>query len=120
VLVAHTIGIDVLDLGTGLPYIGDMPARTSPTRIKRPRKLTPHVPIKALRIVRGWTLEQLSDALKEQTGLSPGKGTLSAIESSQRGISVDLMEALEAVYKLEPGMISTTYDAQRTKRKAVA
>jgi hypothetical protein len=27
---------------------------------------------------------------------------------------------LEAVYKLEPGMISTTYDAQRTKRKAVA
>jgi transcriptional regulator with XRE-family HTH domain len=72
--------------------------------------MPPHVPLGALRTVAGLSLEQLARRLSEETDCSPGRGTLCAIESGDRGASLDLLNALEYVYKLKPGTISTTYE----------
>lgn len=100
-----------------------MPARTlnaprkSPKRKRRP---PPHVPIGALRRVAGISLEQLAKRIAEETDCAPGRGTLCAVESGDRGASLDLLHALETVYGLDHGTISTTWvprDPRGSSRK---
>jgi transcriptional regulator with XRE-family HTH domain len=79
--------------------------------------MPPHVPLGALRTVAGLSLEGLAKQLAEKTHCAPGRGTLSAIESGQRGASLDLLHALETVYGLEHGTISTTWEPRAPRGK---
>ena len=103
-----------------------MAARTTysrSSRQERPRRIPPHVPLGALRHVAGWSLEKLGEEIAKHGVSRPDKGTLSAIESGLRGISVDLLNAIEAAYGLKPGTISTSYEPRpnrRTSKEAVA
>jgi hypothetical protein len=108
----------VLASGRGLPYIGHMPARPANLgrRRKRPVRIPPHVPIKALRLVACISQDELADRIFEITGKRPTKGSLSAIESGLRGPSVELIAALEEAYGLNPGTISTTYRPRAAQR----
>lgn len=104
---------DVLAFTVCLPYIRNMPARTtnSPRKTpKRKRRIPPHVPVGALRLAVGWSLDRLAKEMAENTECAPGRGTLCAIESGDRGASLDLLHALETVYGLPHGTISTTYE----------
>jgi transcriptional regulator with XRE-family HTH domain len=77
---------------------------------RRGKQPPPHVPIKALRKVTGITLDRLADEIGRVTGeVAPSRGTLSAIESGARGASQELLDAIEQVYGLDPGTITTTY-----------
>ena len=74
------------------------------------RKTTPpHVSLKTLRVALGLTLHEVTLRVEEITGDRPTKGALSAIENGHRGISAELLAALERAYNLEPGSITTTY-----------
>lgn len=100
-----------------------MPARTanSPRKTpKRERRLPPHVPLSALRTVAGWSLDNLAKQLAEKTPCSPGRGTLCAIEKGDRGASLDLLHALETVYGLEDGTISTTWQPMAPRGKSAS
>jgi hypothetical protein len=102
----------ILAFGQGLPYIGHMPTRPANIGRRRQKRTPPHVPIKALRLVANWTLDDLADAigaLQDPDVERPSRGTLSAIESGTRGASTELLTAIEQVFRLEPGMITTTY-----------
>lgn len=98
-----------------------MPARTpnSPRKTpKRTRRIPPHVPVGALRIAAGWSLERLAKEMAERTECAPGRGTLCAIESGDRGASFDILHALESVYGLPHGTISTTYEPRAPRGKS--
>lgn len=98
-----------------------MPARTINSPRKTPRRekrVPPHVPIGALRSAAGWSLEDLAQNLAEKTNCAPGRGTLCAVESGARGASIDLLNALEVVYGLKPGTISTTWDPKAPRGKS--
>lgn len=73
----------------------------------------PHVPIKALRIVAGITLDVLATEIGQITGRKPARGTLSAIESGIRGASTEMLRAIEQAYALPSGMVTTDYDPRR-------
>lgn len=78
---------------------------------------TPHVPIKGLRIAAELSIEALIAKIKVVTDREYTKGAISGIENGHRGASPDLLAALERVYKLPPGFISTTYKP-RSRRAA--
>lgn len=75
----------------------------------RAKRTPPHVPLKALRIVARITLDQLADELAELLDERPTRGTLSAIESGSRGASTELISAIEQVYGLDAGTVTTSY-----------
>lgn len=75
----------------------------------RAKYIPPHVPLRALRIVAGMSLETLADHVGEITGTTPSRGSLSAVETGARGASAEILNAIEAVFGLEPGTIDTTY-----------
>lgn len=98
-----------------------MPARTinSPRRTpKRTRRVPPHVPLGALRRVAGLSLDQLAKRMAEETDCAPGRGTLCAIESGDRGASLDILHALELVYGLPDGTISTTWEPRAPRGRS--
>lgn len=82
----------------------------------RSPKPSPCVPIRYVRQAANLTLEEVSQRLQESTGRIYGKGTLSAVESGQRGASSELLEALEAAYELPAGSIQTEYQPRAPRR----
>lgn len=76
---------------------------------RRTKVNPPHVPIRALRIVLGIPLDTLAAEIEKITGVKPSRGTLSAIESGNRGASTEMLHAIERAYGLEPGMVTTNY-----------
>ena len=85
---------------------------------QREKKTPPHVTLKVLRIALGKTLDEVSGRVFEITGDRPTKGALSAIENGHRGVSAELLSALEQAYGLEPGSITTTYRPRVTPHLA--
>lgn len=81
---------------------------------QREKKTPPHVSLKTLRLALGMTLHEVAMRVEEITGDKPTKGALSAIENGHRGISAELLAALEQAYNLDPGAITTTYKPRPT------
>lgn len=79
---------------------------------RRP-KTPPHVTLRGLRKASGMTLEQVCEAASEALGLPPEKriqrGSLSLIESGQRGASQQMLDALAVAYGMDPGDIVTDF-----------
>ncbi len=88
-------------------------ARRRYTRQRKP-KVPPHVSLKTLRLALKLTLDDIADRIEENRGDRPTRGALSAAESGLRGVSAELLAALEEAYGLEPGMITTTYRPRAT------
>ena len=107
----------MLAYGQGLPYIGQVPTNRAKVGHRRPKRTPPHVPIKALRLVANWTLDDEADALAQRLDSRPTRGALSAIESGTRGASPEILRALEDVYGLEPGMVTTDYRPRMSPKK---
>ncbi|MCT7373187.1 hypothetical protein A7R75_29785 [Mycolicibacterium llatzerense] len=61
-----------------------------------------------------WDLDDICDRVEETNGDRPARGTLSAIENGVRGVSAELLAALEAAYKLPRGSITTDYTPRTT------
>ncbi len=61
-----------------------------------------------------WDLDDVCDRVEALTGDRPARGTMSAIESGARGVSAELLSALEQAYKLPAGSITTTYQPRNT------
>lgn len=80
---------------------------------QRPAKTPPHVTLRGLRKATGMTLEQVCEAASQALGLPPEKrvqrGTLSLIESGQRGASQQMLDALAIAYGMDPGDIVTDF-----------
>lgn len=56
-----------------------------------------------------WDLDDVADRIEAINGDRPARGTLSAIENGVRGVSAELLAALETAYQLPPGSITTDY-----------
>jgi transcriptional regulator with XRE-family HTH domain len=98
-----------------------MPARTinAPRKTaKRKRRPPPHVPIGALRLAAGLSLDALAKRMAAETDCAPGRGTLCAIESGDRGASLDILHALETVFGLPDGMITTSWEPREPRGKS--
>lgn len=76
---------------------------------QREKVTPPHISLKTFRIALGLTLHEVTLRVEEITGDRPTKGALSGIENGHRGVSAELLAALERAYNLEPGSITTTY-----------
>lgn len=87
---------------------GSVAARRRYTQ-QREKRTPPHVSLKTLRVALNLTLHEVGLRVEAITGDKPTKGALSAIENGHRGISAELLTALEQAYNLEPGSITTTY-----------
>ena len=81
----------------------------------------PHVSLQAYRLALKkidpegrWDLDDICDRVEETNGDRPARGTLSAIENGVRGVSAELLAALEAAYKLPRGSITTDYTPRTT------
>ena len=78
----------------------------------------PHLSIADLRARLDLSLEEVCEQISTKTELrKPSRGTLSAIESGARGVSVEMLRGLETVYGLREGSLTTTYEPRR--RQAV-
>lgn len=79
----------------------------------RASKTPPHVTLRGLRKATGLTLEQVCEAASEALGLPPERrirrGSLSLIESGQRGASQQMLDALAVAYGMDPGDIVTDF-----------
>lgn len=75
------------------------------------RKVTPpHVSLGDMRVATGMTIDQVIAGIAEVTGRKPlTRGAISGIENGHRGASQDLLRAMEIVYGLREGAITTTY-----------
>lgn len=75
----------------------------------------PHVSIRSLRKSRGLHLQEVCAQVDlHLAGPKPfTKGALSAIERGHRGASAQVINALERVYGLERGDITTTYQPRQ-------
>ena len=98
-----------------------MPKETQARRYPRKRnpKVPPHIAVGVLRRVCGLKLDDVCDQVEEITGDRPTRGALSAIENGHRGASAELIAALEMVYGLNPGDITTNYVPRNTPHIAV-
>jgi hypothetical protein len=76
---------------------------------QREKKTPPHVSLKTLRLALNKSQTDVTERVHEITGDKLTKGALSAIENGHRGVSAELLTALEMAYGLEPGSITTTY-----------
>ncbi len=80
---------------------------------QRQAKTPPHVTLRGLRKATGMTLEQVCNAASEAMGMPEDKriqrGTLSLIESGQRGASQQMLDALAVAYGMDPGDIVTDF-----------
>jgi transcriptional regulator with XRE-family HTH domain len=87
---------------------------------QRKKVVPPHVPIKGLRVAAGLSMDQLIAKLAVVSDRTYTRGAISAVELGHRGASPELLSALERVYGLDPGMISTTYEPKTSGRREVA
>ena len=99
--------------------IEGVPKAANQTR-RRPTHTPPHIPLKQYRVALGVTLVDVGQAVAEVTGKrAPTQGTLSAIESGLRGVSPEMLVALNAAYTelcgLEPGSIAIDYEARAAR-----
>lgn len=78
---------------------------------QRSPRTPPHVSLRALRRASNLTLEQVAESVSEVLGPKHkvNRGSISAIESGTRGASVQMLQALEIAFGLEPGDIDTSY-----------
>lgn len=109
------------------PLQAPQPRQAPPNTTRRPRtrgrqhRPVPHVPtpegppipLREYRVVRtGWTLDDAASRLtveRRRTDPTAGpvtRGTMSAIESGQRGMSIEMAHALERLYELAPQMLA--------------
>lgn len=75
----------------------------------RERKSPPHVSLRDVRVASQMSLDDLRERMRDVTGREISNGTLSAVETGQRGASRELLSDLEAALGLPHGSISTTY-----------
>lgn len=87
---------------------------------QRDRRTPPHVSLKTLRLVKGWSLDETADRIEAATGDRPTKGALSAIENGIRGASNELLRAMEMAFELPIGSITTDYTPRATTGSEVA
>jgi len=80
---------------------------------QRTRRTPPHVSLGDLRAAVGLTLDQVIDRLRQETGRTYTRGSISAVENGHRGASHELLQALCGAYGLRSGAISTTYEPRR-------
>lgn len=66
------------------------------------------------------SLDDVADRVEEKTGDRPTRGALSAIENGIRGVSVELLLALESAYALPAGSITTDYEPRTTPSREAA
>ncbi|WP_225227708.1 helix-turn-helix domain-containing protein [Oerskovia rustica] len=84
----------------------------------REAKTPPYVPLRALRLAAGLTLEEVSARISaEFPEITASRGTLSAIESGSRGVSDLMLRALERAFRIPEGSMTTSY-APRTRDAA--
>lgn len=88
---------------------------------QRDRRTPPHISLRDLRLAlkkhdpdSGWDLDDVCDRVEAITGDRPARGTMSAIENGVRGVSAELLSALEQAYKLPAGTITTDYTPRAT------
>lgn len=75
---------------------------------QRAKVTPPHVPLKALRMACGLTLDEVCARLAVADKPTT-RATLSLIENGHRGASRPMLAALEQAYGLPTGSITTTY-----------
>ena len=87
---------------------------------QRERRTPPHITLRDHRIAlraqtdQPWDLDDVCDRIEAITGDRPARGTLSAIENGVRGVSAELLSALEQAYELPPGTITLDYKPRVT------
>lgn len=88
---------------------------------QRERRTPPHVSLQMLRLALkqhdpegGWDLDDVCERIEANEGDRPARGTLSAIENGVRGVSTELLGALERAYGLPTGSITTAYTPRTT------
>ncbi|ORA02186.1 transcriptional regulator [Mycolicibacterium bacteremicum] len=62
----------------------------------------------------GFDIDDICDRVEAACGDRPARGTISAIETGTRGVSAELLTALELAYGTRPGSITTTYEPRCT------
>ncbi|MGW2666100.1 helix-turn-helix domain-containing protein [Nocardia tengchongensis] len=75
----------------------------------RERKAPPYVSLRDVRVALDLSLDDLRDRIKVMTHREISNGSLSAIETGQRGASREALADIEAALHLPSGSISTTY-----------
>lgn len=93
-------------------------SQASSATIKRKAKTPPTVPLSYLRKALGFSLEDVGKSVEAIVGRTYGKGSISAIESGQRGASPEIIEALEQLFDLPVGTIRLDYTPRAPRRKA--
>lgn len=93
-----------------VPGMATNPRATAHYEARRGKRNPPHVPLSALRIALGLTVETVLDRIEEETGKRPTRGTVSAIENGHRGASNQMLAAFELAYGLPEGAITTDYE----------
>lgn len=84
---------------------------------QREPKVPPLFPMRVVRELLGLKQTDILARLKDITGRSYTKGTLSAIESGHRGVSPELLEALEKAYGAPEGSVYIVNYTQRAARR---
>lgn len=97
------------------PSPGSVPPQSPAGRPRRPipeiRTDTGSVSLRELRLNRGWSLDEVVVKLNALQQVNDGRGvvsrgTISAIETGQRGMSLAMSNQLELVYGLQRGSLS--------------
>lgn len=108
----------MLASGLCLPFTRGMVQNAKVRAIKNP----PHATLRGLRKASGMTLERVCDEVTRILGLPDGKrvqrGTLSLIESGQRGASQQMLDALAVAYGMDPGDLVTDFTPREWKASA--
>jgi transcriptional regulator with XRE-family HTH domain len=79
-------------------------------------KTPPHVDVKILRKVAGWTIDRLITEIYKATGATYQRGTISAIESGIRGASPKALADIAAAYGIPEGAITVDYTPRATTK----
>lgn len=100
-----------------------MPSKSAANRRysqQREKRTPPHITLRQHRLDLqkktgdDWDLDFICDRVEEITGDRPARGTMSAIETGVRGVSAELLCALEQAYELPSGAITTDYAPRTT------
>lgn len=119
---------DCLTAGWLAVSVGGVKSRTAANRRysqQRQRRTPPHITLQQHRLDlkrktgQPWDLDDVCDRIEAITGDRPARGTLSAIENGVRGVSAELLSALEQAYELPPGSITTDYTPRSTTAASV-
>lgn len=86
-------------------------------RDQRDKVSPPTVGLADLRRSHGMTQVQVAEAVAAKTDEDFYSGSLSLIEGGHRGASTDILRALEQVFGLRAGAITTDYTPSHSRRK---